>query len=131
MGVLVYNNNDNEIYNYYKDYKLMFIYLRFNDEIAPFGVENHLIDNFRCVSPQSPGDRGSHPPTEKLGEVLHQNAFIYSPYSGIQRTGGLAWIWRQPPKLQAEGSNPSLFAILFYSAVLDSTSSIVNPKKLS
>ena len=44
--------------------------------------------------------------------VSYQNAFMRLSYSGIQRTGGLAWIWRQPPKLQAEGSNPSLFAIL-------------------
>lgn len=31
-----------------------------------------------------------------------------------QRTGGLVWIWQQPPKLQAGGSNPLLFAILCF-----------------
>lgn len=43
-----------------------------------------------------------------------------------QRTGGLVWIWQQPPKLQAGGSNPLLFAILcltnqflvFYNCIL-------------
>ena len=30
---------------------------------------------------------------------------------GVRRTGGLVWIWQQPPKLQAGGSNPLLFAI--------------------
>lgn len=39
--------------------------------------------------------------------------FLYNPpILGNQRTGGLAWIWRQPPKLQAGGSNPLPFAIL-------------------
>lgn len=32
---------------------------------------------------------------------------------GFRRTGGLVWIWQQPPKLQAGGSNPLLFAITF------------------
>lgn len=31
----------------------------------------------------------------------------------IRRTGGLVWIWQQPPKLQAGGSNPLLFANYF------------------
>lgn len=46
-----------------------------------------------------------------LWRGIDQNAFIDDLYSMNQRTSGLAWIWRQPPKLQAKGSNPFSFAI--------------------
>ena len=41
----------------------------------------------------------------------NQKVYIRPGAGGIQRTGGLVWIWQQPPKLQAGGSNPLLFAI--------------------
>ena len=43
----------------------------------------------------------------------NQKVYIRPGAGGIQRTGGLVWIWQQPPKLQAGGSNPLLFAITF------------------
>ena len=46
-------------------------------------------------------------------ETLISNVDVggFSGQVAIQRTGGLVWIWQQPPKLQAGGSNPLLFAI--------------------
>ena len=43
--------------------------------------------------------------------AVDPNPYIHPLYHTIQRTGGLVWIWRQPPKLQAGGSNPLPFAI--------------------
>ena len=54
--------------------------------------------------------------------------FLYNPpILGNQRTGGLAWIWRQPPKLQAGGSNPLPFATSFYPALKCSSRRMDSP----
>lgn len=45
------------------------------------------------------------------------NPYIRCQYHSFQRTGGLVWIWRQPPKLQAGGSNPLPFANLLVFAL--------------
>ena len=62
------------------------------------------------------GPRLLPPPSTTVATVAGRqpdgNAYIRGLNRGIQRTGGLVWIWQQPPKLQAGGSNPLLFAIL-------------------